>query len=217
MRSMLVIGLGRFGSNLATRLAELGNEVMVVDRDETAVEKIAPLVTRAQIGNCMDETILRTLGVRNFDVCFVCITDDFQASLEITSLLKDLGAPCVVAKADRSIHAKFLLKIGADEVIYPERDMARRSAVRFSVAHAFDYFELSPEYALFEIQVPEGWVGRTLQELDIRSRHSVNVIGIREETGRVTPITSAQRPFAPGEHLLICGGKADVLRLTNQK
>ncbi|QNL44338.1 TrkA family potassium uptake protein [Oscillibacter hominis] len=214
MRSMLVIGLGRFGSNLALKLTELGNEVLVVDKDDAVIEQIAPLVTRAQIGDCMDESILRSLGVRNFDVCFVCISDDFQSSLEITSLLKDLGAPYVVAKANRDIHAKFLRKIGADEVVYPERDMAKRAAVRFSVAHAFDYIELSEEYALFELEVPSSWVGKTLKDLDIRSRHSVNVIGVREN-GRVTPITNADRPFTAQEHLLLCGGKEDVLRLTS--
>lgn len=216
MRSMLVIGLGRFGSNLALKLMELGNEVMVVDKDETTVEQIAPMVTRAQIGDCMDEQILRSLGVRNFDVCFVCISADFQSSLEITSLLKDLGAAYVVAKTNRDIQAKFLRKIGADEVIYPERDMAKRAAVRFSVPHAFDYIELSAEYALFELQVPAPWVGKTLKDLDIRSRHGVNVIGVKEN-GRVIPITKADRPFTQDEHVLICGERSDVLRLTNAR
>lgn len=129
MRSMLVIGIGRFGKHLAAKLAELGNEVMVVDQDEERVGGILDAVTTAQIGDCMDEAVLRSLGVRNFDVCFVCIGNNFQSSLEITSLLKELGAKHVVSKTDREIHAKFLLRNGADEVIFPERDMAQRAAV----------------------------------------------------------------------------------------
>jgi trk system potassium uptake protein TrkA len=144
MRTMLVIGAGRFGSKLAVKLKELGNEVMLVDVNEEAVQKLAPFVTRVQIGDCMDRDVLAELGVRNFDVCFVCISDNFQSSMEITSLLKELGAPYVVAKSDREIHAGLLKKIGADDVVYPERDMAQRTAVRYSARGAFDYIELSP-------------------------------------------------------------------------
>ena len=121
MRSMLVIGLGRFGTNLALKLAELGNEVMVIDENEELVNKVAPYVTQAQIGNCMDEEVLRSLGIDNFDVCFVCISEYFQSALEITSLLKEMGAKYVVSKTDRDLHAKFLLKVGADEVVHPDR------------------------------------------------------------------------------------------------
>ena len=123
MRSMLVIGAGRFGSNLAKKLTELGNEVLVVDTDENAINDLVPYVTRAQIGNCMDKSVLLSLGVRNFDICFVCISENFQSSMEISSLLKEIGAQYVVSKADREIQADLLLKIGADEVVYPELDM----------------------------------------------------------------------------------------------
>lgn len=163
MRSMLVIGLGRFGGHLARKLSDLGNEVMVVDMDEEAVEKLAPHVTWAQVGDCMDVDTLRSLGVSNFDICFVCISNNFQSSLEITSLLKDLGAPCVISKTDRDIHAKFLRKIGADDVVYPERDMAQRTAVRYSAHNAYDYIELTSEYAIFELRVPSAWVGKTIR------------------------------------------------------
>ena len=145
MRSILIIGLGRFGKHLALKLMELGNEVMIVDKDEDVVNKLASQVTRALVGDCMEEGVLESLGVSNFDLCFVCISDDFQSSLEITSILKELGAPCVISKTDRDIHAKFLLKIGADHVIYPERDMAQRAAFKYSAKNAFDYIELTPE------------------------------------------------------------------------
>ena len=216
MRSMLAIGLGRFGTHLATKLTQLGNEVLVIDRDEDSVNKIEPYVTRAQIGDCMNEDVLRALGVGNFDVCFVCISENFQSSLEITSLLKELGAPFVVSKADREIHAKFLKKVGADEVIYPERDMAQRTAMRYSSRNAFDYFEVSPEYALIEMLPLESWTNKTLRELDLRTKHRVNVIGIKID-GKVNPLVSADHVIVADEHVLIAGLKSDILRLMDKK
>ncbi len=212
MKSMLVIGLGRFGTNLAMMLMELGNEVMVVDRDEETVDQIADHVTRAKIGDCMDEDVLRELGVSNFDVCFVCISEDFQSSLEITSMLKDLGAPRVVSKSDRDIHEKFLLKIGADEVVHPERDMAQRAAVRYSSESIFDYFELTPEYAIFEIEVLPEWVGRPLRELDLRSKYNINVIGTKHGH-KIVPITNPDRIFSKGERIFVAGSKTTIVQL----
>ena len=212
MRSMLVIGLGRFGRHLAINLAELGNEVMVVDRDEAAVNVVAPLVTAAHIGDCMDEEIIRSLGVRNFDVCFVCISNNFQSSLEITSLLKEAGAKLVVSKTDREMHAKFLLKIGADAVIHPERDMAQRTAMKYSMQNAFDYIELTPEYAISEMLVLQSWTGHTIRDLKVRSRYNVNVIGVKKDA-HVTPLVDAEHVFLPEEHLLVAGSKKDITRL----
>ena len=189
MRSMLVIGLGHFGTHLALKLSELGNEVMVVDRDEEAVNKIAPQVTTALVGDCMSPEILKSLGVGNFDICFVCISDNFQSSLEITSLLKDLGARYVISKTDRDIHAKFLRRIGADEVIFPERDMAQRTAFRASARNAFQYIELTPEYAIFEMKLPDNWSGKSVKQLDVRSRHNLNIIAVKRNE-QVVPITS---------------------------
>jgi len=216
MKSMMVIGLGRFGTHLAIKLAELGNEVMVVDTDEESVDKIAHLVTKAQIGDCKDEEVLRSLGVSNFDICFVCISENFQSSLEITSLLKDLGAPYVISKTDRDIHAKFLLKIGADDVVYPERDMAQRTAVKYSSKLALDYIELTDEYAISEILVPVGWKEKTITELSVRSVYNVNVIGFKINS-HVTPMIDAGYTFTGEEHILIAGSKKDILRLMEKK
>jgi trk system potassium uptake protein TrkA len=213
---MLVIGAGRFGKNLAVKLAQLHNEVMLVDVDEEAVQKLAPFVTRVQIGDCMDRDVLSELGVRNFDVCFVCISDNFQSSMEIPSLLKELGAPYVVAKSDREIHADLLKKIGADDVVYPERDMARRTAVRYSARGAFDYIELSPEYAIMEIEPPDDWIGRNVRELDVRTKHRINVIGIR--TGKhILPLLSADHIFSKQEHIIVAGEQKDILNVMNKK
>lgn len=216
MRSMLVIGAGRFGTNLAVKLKELGNEVMIVDINEEAVHKLAPFVTRVQIGDCMDQDVLTALGVRNFDVCFVCISDNFQSSMEITSLLKELGAPYVVAKSDREIHADLLKKIGADDVVYPERDMAQRTAVRYSARGAFDYIELSPEYAIMEIVSPEDWVGHNIRDLNVRIKHKINVIGVR--TGKhILPLISADHVFDSQEHIIVAGEQKDILKMMNKK
>lgn len=212
MRSMLVIGLGRFGEYLSLRLAELGNEVMVVDNDEHKIDRIADRVTSAQVGDCMDSEVINSLGVRNFDVCFVCIGENFQSSLEITSLLKEAGARWVVSKADREIHAKFLSKIGADAIIHPERDMALRAAVRYSAGNAFDYIELTDEYAIYEMSTPRDWVGHSLKELEVRSRYGVNVLGVKEGE-HVRPITRADRSFEKDEHILVAGSKRDLLRV----
>lgn len=216
MRSMLVIGAGRFGKNLAVKLAELHNEVMLVDVDEEAVHKLEPFVTRVQIGDCMDRDVLSELGVRNFDVCFVCISDNFQSSMEITSLLKELGAPYVVAKSDREIHADLLKKIGADDVVYPERDMAQRTAVRYSAKGAFDYIELSEEYAIMEIEPPDDWNGRNIRELDVRTRHRVNVIGVREGK-HILPLISADHVFSEQEHIIVAGEQKDILKMISKR
>ncbi len=207
--SFLIIGLGRFGTNLALRLMESGNEVMVIDNNEESIDHIAPFVTQAKIGDCMDEEVLRSLGVDGFDFCFVCISEQFQSSLEITSLLKELGAPMVISKADRDLHARLLLKIGADEVVFPERDMAQRTAMRFSVNGALEYIELAPGYAIFELAVPEAWVGKSLLELDVRNKWNVNIIGCKED-GAICPITAASYTFQAGTHILVAGGAKDV-------
>lgn len=212
MRSMLVIGAGRFGSNLAVRLTELHNEVMLIDKNEDAVQDLEEMVTRVQIGDCMDKSVLESLGVRNFDVCFVCISDNFQSSMEITSLLKEFGAKCVVSKADHDIHAELLKKIGADVVIYPEKDMAQRTAIRFSARGVFDYIELSPEYSIMEIEVPENWVGRDLMQLAVRKSYNVNVIGVRNGQ-KVVPLVSADHVFTKGEHVIVAGAQKDILRM----
>lgn len=206
--TFLVIGLGRFGTNLALRLMDLGNEVLVIDTDEEAVNHIAPHVTQAKIGDCMDEEVLRSLDVASFDFCFVCISDNFQSSLEITSQLKELGAPMVISKADKDLHARLLMKIGADEVVFPERDMAMRAAMRFSVNGALDYVELAPGYAIFELDVPDHWAGQTLINLDIRKKWNVNVIG-RKENGAILPI-GAHFIFAADTHIMVAGRPDDV-------
>ena len=216
MKNVLLIGAGRFGRHIAMQLSQLGHQVMAVDTNEERINDVLPFVTNAQIGDSTNAEFLRSLGIGNFDVCFVCITDNFQSSMEITSLLKELGAPCVVAKSNRDIHSDLLKKIGADDVVYPERDMARRTAVKYSAHGAFDYIELSPEYAIIEIAPPSDWVGQRINELGIRVRHNINVIGVRDGTS-VKPLTSADHRFRKDEHIIIAGSQHDIRRILDNK
>mgnify|MGYP000581491362 FL=1 len=161
------------------QLNELGHQVMAVDQDEEKVNRILPYVTSAQIGDSTNEEFLASLGVRNFDVCIVAIGDNFQSSLETTSLLKELGAKMVVSRAARDVHAKFLLRNGADEVVYPEKQLASWTAIRYSADHIFDYVELDEEHGIFEISIPDAWIGKTVGELDIRKKYNVNIMALR--------------------------------------
>ena len=179
MKSILLIGLGRFGRHIAMKLDEMHHQVMAADKEEQRVEAVLPFVTSAQIGDATNEDFLCSLGVRNFDVCIVAIGDNFQNSLETTSLFKVSGATRVVSRAARDVHAKFLLRNGADEVVYPERQLADWTAIRYSADHILDYIELDEEHAIFEISVPNGWVGKTIGQLDIRKKYDINIMALK--------------------------------------
>ena len=199
MKSILIIGLGKFGRHLCRNLAELGNEVMVVDQKEEVLEDLLPIVTSAKIGDCTNEEVLRSLGVANFDLCFVCIGTNFQSSLEITSLIKEMGARYVISKANRDIHAKFLLKNGADEVIYPDRDIAEKLAVRHSANHVFDYIELTDDY----------WLGKSIRDVNFRVKYQVSILGTKKGE-EVKLLPSADHVFAADEHLMVIGRGEDM-------
>ena len=212
MKSVLIIGLGRFGQHLCRKMAELKNEIMVIDVKEDNVEAMMPLVTSAQIGDCTNVEVLKSIGVANFDICFVCIGTNFQSSLEITSLLKENGAKYVVSKATRDIQAKFLLRNGADEVVYPDRDIAEKAAVRYSASHVFDYIELNDEYSIFEIPVAGEWVGKTIKEVNFRAKYKTSIIGLKKgEATRLLPM--ADHIFEEKEHLMVIGRIEDVEKL----
>ena len=212
MKSILVIGMGRFGRHLSRKLTELGNEVMVVDEREEAISELVNDVTSAQIGDCTREDVLRSLGVTNFDVCFVCVGSDFQASLEITALLKDLGARRVISKASRDIHAKFLLRNGADEVIYPERDTAERIAVRASASNGGDYIELRPECSVYAIPPMEAWLGKTIAQCNVRTKYHISILATKQN-GVTSLLPPADHLFVPSEHLMVIGRHEDIQRV----
>lgn len=209
MKSILIIGLGRFGHHLCINMASLGNDVMIVDQKEECLEDLLPYVTSAKIGDCTNETVLKSLGISNFDICFVCIGTNFQSSLEITSLVKELGGRRVISKANRDIHAKFLLRNGADEVIYPDRDIAEKTAVRYSTDHVFDYIELTPEYSIYEIPPLPEWVHKSIREVDIRNRYHISVLGIKRE-GRAQLMPPADYIIQAQEHLMVIGRREHI-------
>lgn len=204
MKSILLIGLGRFGRHIAIKLHEMRHEVLAVDTDEKRVDAILPHVTNAQIGDSTDEEFLASLGVGNFDVCIVAIGDNFQNSLETTSLLKELGARMVVSRAARDVQAKFLLRNGADEIVYPEKQLASWTAIRYSSDHIFDYIELDEDHAIFEVSIPESWLGRTIGELDVRRKYSISVLGVKK-SGKLKLTVTPDVPLERDETLLVLG------------
>ncbi len=209
MKSVLLIGLGRFGRHIAMKLNNLNHEVMAVDSNEDRIKEALSFVTNAQIGDSTNEEFLSSLGVRNFDACIVAIGDDFQSSLETASLLKELGARKVVARASTEVQEKFLLRNGADEVVYPEKQLAAWTAIRCSSDHILDYIELDEEYCIFELTVPADWSGKTILQLDIRKRYGINILGVREN-GKLNMNITPDMVLGGGKSILVLGQQKAV-------
>lgn len=209
MKSILLIGMGRFGRNIAMHLNQLGHQVMAVDDAEERVESILPYVTNAQIGDSTNPDFLESLGIGNYDVCIVAIGNDFQSSLETTSLLKELGAKLVVSRAETDVQEKFLLRNGADEVVFPEKQLAKWTAIRYSADHVLDYIELDEGFAIFEIPVPKDWEGKTIGQIDIRKKYNINILGIKKN-GKLELSVSPDRIFEMGENMLVLGSNHDL-------
>lgn len=212
MKSILLIGMGRFGQHLCKKFCELGNDVLIVDKDEEKLEPFMSMVTGAKIGDCTNIEVLKSLGVANFDSVFICIGENFQSSLECTSLVKELGAKMVVSKANRDIHAKFLLKNGADEVIYPDRDISERVAVRYSSDNVFDYMELNDEFTVCEISPMKTWIAKPLKELALPREYGVTVLGMKSNKKTRFAINGDVK-IKEGEHLLIAGNWENIEKL----
>ncbi len=209
MKSILLIGLGRFGRHMAMKLQELHHEVLAIDQNEQRVNDALPFVTNAQIGDSTNEQFIASLGVRNFDLCVVAIGDNFQSSLETTALLKEYGAPFVLSRAAREVHAKFLLRNGADDVIYPEKQTAEWAAVRYSRSHIFDYVELTPDYSIYETAVPESWLGKTIVDLQVRQRYRINILAVNH-ADQLEPLPGPAHCFQRNETIFILGSNKDV-------
>ncbi len=204
MRSILLIGVNRFGSLLAKQFHDLGHQVMAVDKDEERINNILPLVTDAHIGDSTSEAFLRTLGVNNYDVCIVTIGSDFQSSLETTSLLKELGGKLVVSRADREVQAKFLLRNGADEVINPEKQVAEWAAIRYASDHILDYFKLDDDHAIFEVPVPAEWAGKSIGRIDIRKKYGITIMAVKEN-GRMSLSVTPETVLSSCKTMLVLG------------
>ena len=210
MKNILLIGTGRFGRHIAVQLSQLGHQVMAVDTNEERISDVLPYVTNAQIGDSTNAEFLRSLGIGNFDVCIVTISDNFQNSLETTSLLKELGAKCVVSRAERDVQAKFLLRNGADHVVYPEKQVAKWAAIRYTADHIFDYIEIDEQHAIFEVEVPKSWVGKSIGELNIRRKFGINILGIKH-SGK-TEVSITPDTVLSGEITILALGEYKALQ-----
>ena len=204
MKSILLVGLGRFGKHIALNLNQLGHQVMAIDHREELVNEILPFVTNAQIGDSTSIEFLETLGIRNFDVCIVAIGTDFQSSLETTSNLKELGAKMVVSRAVRDVHAKFLLRNGADEVVYPEKQLAKWTAIRYTSNHILDYIQLDDAHSIFEVAIPKEWLGKSIGQIDIRKKYNINIMALKEN-GNINVAISSDTVLVQGKTMLVLG------------
>lgn len=214
MKSILLIGLGRFGNHIAKNLNELGHQIMAIDIKEDRVNDALPFVTSAQIGDATNIDFLESLGVSNFDVCIVAIGDNFQNSLETTSLLKELGAKLVVSRAARDVHAKFLLRNGADQVVYPERQLAKWTAIRYTANHLFDYVDLGENCAVVEVAIPEKWIGKTVVDVHIRNKYNINIMALKNSEKIIMNI-GPDTVFDSKFNLLVLGNVNDIQKCFN--
>lgn len=213
-KSVLIIGMGRFGRHLAMRMIDLGNDVMIIDKDPEIIDMMSVNCPDANIGDCTNENVLKALDVSAFDICFVTIGEDFQSSLIITSYLKNFGAKCVVAKANQDIQADLLKKIGADEIIYPEKEIAEKVAIRYNSDNIFDYIPLTSEFSIYELPVLKEWVGKTIVEINVRQKYNVSIVAIKSGTS-LNPVPGASYVFSRDDHIVVIGQASDVFKLSS--
>ena len=209
MKNVLLIGLGRFGRHMAQKLTDMHHQVLAIDKDERKIQEAMNYVTNAEIGDATDPALIDALGVKDFDLCVITMSHDLQASLEITALLKEKGAPYVLVRVSRDTHAHFLLACGADEIIYPEKEMADWAAVRYSGDHVYDYTRLSPDHAIYETEIPDAWIGHSVVDLGVRQRYHLNILAIRRN-GNVEPMPGPSYQFRPGDRTVLLGSDKDV-------
>lgn len=208
MKSILIIGAGQFGIHIAKRMSQLNCEIMAIDSNEERINTILPFVTNAQIGDSTNADFMSSLGIPDFDVCMVTISDSFQDSLETTALLKDLGAKKVISRAQNDVQEKFLLRNGADETVYPEKQTAVRLATKEALDDILDVFQLDHDLNIYEVRVPRSWNNRTLAELDIRKKHNLNVIAVRIKDQLVLPMPDMV--MNTDDAMLILGNMKDI-------
>jgi trk system potassium uptake protein TrkA len=211
MKSILIIGLGRFGRHMAKKFSEQNNDVMAIDINEERINNVLSVVTNALIGDATNEQFMETIGVRDFDLCVVAIGDNFQSSLETTALLKDLGAKFILARASRDVHAKFLLRNGADDVIYTEKETAERLAVKYGSDNIFNYIELNEEYSIYEIAVPSSWLNKSILKVNVRSKYGISILATKQGNN-IFPLPKPEHVFTDSESLMILGKNEDVSR-----
>lgn len=216
MKSFVVIGCGRFGTSVAKTLYSLGHDVLAVDQDEEIIQNISDYVTHAVQVDATDEISLKALGIRNFDVAVISIASDIQSSIMATIIIKELGVPYVLCKAQDELQAKVLYKIGADRVVFPERDMGIRVAHNLVSQNVLEYIELDPNYSMAEIKVPNSWIGRTLQSLNLRAKYGINVVAIKKES-MVNISPNADEVFEYGDLLVVIGDNNSISRVEDKE
>lgn len=192
------------------KLQAQGDEILCIDNQEERLQKVLPYVTSSLIGDATDPDFMKSVGVEAFDLCVVSIGDDFQSSLEATSLLKELGAKFVISRASRGVHEKFLLRNGADEVVYPEKFMAKWAAIRFSSSNVKDYIPVPGDYSIFEVEVPSSWVGKSMIDLKIRQNMRLNVLAVKNTKDDFNMDYDPSEPFKQGQTVVIIGSDADL-------
>ena len=215
MKSVLVIGAGQFGTHIAKRMEELRCEVMAVDINEDCINDIMPYVTNAKIGDGTNEEFLRTLGIDDYDVCFVTLGSHFQTSLETTSLLSELGAKKVISRATNDVQMKFLLRNGADEVVYPEKQTAIRIATKYASDNILDFFHLEQEFYIYELKVPKNWHGKSLMQIDIRRKHNLNILTIKRDTEVIIP--TAETVVQPDDVAFVLGELRNIQKILSSR
>ncbi len=216
MKSILVIGMGRFGRHCVRTLVNLGHDVMALDLSEEKLGPILDVATNCQIGDSTDEEFMRTIGIGDFDVTIVSIGDNFQSSLETTYLVKKLGCPLVVARASREVHAEFLKRNGADKVVYPEKQMAIWTAITYSSEHIFDYIQLDSKHSIYEYDIPKKWIGKSVIDLNIRQKYGINVLAIKQK-GELQINFKIDKPLEKDMTILVIGEEATLQRFFNSQ
>ncbi len=212
MKSFVVIGMGRFGTSLAMTLSELGHEVLAIDENPELIQNIADQVTHAVTGDATEQGVLKSLGVRNFDVAVVAIGGSLEASILTTVLLKEVGVKYVLAKAQSEIHARVLSHVGADRVIQPEWEMGERVANQLSQTNILDYIELSEDYSIAEVSPVPSWIGKSLEEIDVRKKYGINIMAIKNENG-VNIAPAADDIICDNDVLIVMGENEDLSRI----
>lgn len=211
-KQFVVIGCGRFGSSVSLKLTELGAEVMVVDRNEETIQGIADKVTHAVQADATDENSINALGIRNFDVAIVTIGSNIQSSILVTLMVKELGVKHIIAKAQNELHAKVLYRIGADRVVFPEREMGMRIAKNLVSANILDYIELAPDYSIVEVVALEQWIGQSLMDLNMRANYGINVMAIKHGTD-IDIAVDANTTIKDGDVLVVIGHNDDLKKI----
>lgn len=209
MKEIAVIGLGKFGRSVAKAYSEAGGMVLAIDMDEEKVQEIAAEVTYAVRADVTEADVVRTLGLSNVDVAVVAITDSLEASVMATILSKEEGVPYVMAKAQNEVHARVLKKVGADRIIFPEKEMGIRTARMIKMNHLIDIVDLSDNHSIIEVKTPENWIGKNLMQLDVRKKYGINVIGIRNN-GKVEVNISPEMPFTKEMILIVIGENQQI-------